>query len=217
MLVYLLFLLFFILVLIFLSLGSYYFRIFRDPEKDNFTRNELIDVRSIFVSEFISTLEHNGNLQYGIIAFLVSAVLGHLWTFLGGIIGRPFYANEFGNYFFLSFLLPVGLMAAYPYIFDAFFGEKRESNPFSPLVQFFSQEIPIVSGVSLSVVAANLTVYGYYHEIYFLFVLINVLIILSLLVYKITADTFFGIAPVRRQMNESFNNVDEFDDEELEI
>lgn len=198
---YLLYLFFFILLLIVTAIVSYYFRIFRDMNKESYERNELIDFKSIFVRELIYLFEANGNMQYGIPAFLLSAVLTHVWTLLGAVVGSPHYTNEFGNYFFLSFVIYLAIIIGYPFLFDAFLGEKQEMEPYNPLVQFFSQEVPMLMGCGISLIAANLTVYGLYHEIYFLFVLVNIVVIMGLFLYRLNGQSFFGIPfPQKREI-----------------
>lgn len=221
MIEYLLYLFFFLLVLFFVCVVSHYVAIFKDREREQFDRAELTDFRSFFVRELISLFETNGNMQYGIPAFLLGAIITHGWSLLGGMIGSPHFTNEFGNYFFLSLFLFALFAFGYPFIFDAFFGEKRHSDPFNPLLMFFGQEIPFLSGMAISSIAANLSVYGLYHEIYFLFVFVNTLLIFGLLIYKINWESFFGIKKLgnaHTRAEEDFENMDEIGiDEELEI
>lgn len=221
MLEYLLFLFFFLVFLFLVCVVSHYVAIFKDREREQFDRAELTDFRSFFVRELISLFEANGNMQYGIPAFLLGAILTHGWTYLGGMIGSPHYTNELGNYFFLSGFLFILFAIGFPFAFDAFFGEKRHSDPFNPVLMFFSQEIPFLAGMAISTIAANTAVYGMYHEIYFIFVLINILIVFGLLIYKINWEAFFGIRKLgnaHTRAEEDFENMDEIDiDDELEI
>jgi hypothetical protein len=209
---YLLYLLFFLLTLVIVSAINHYVRIFKDKDRDSYDRIELLDIRTIFIREFIFIFEANKNMQYGVPAFLLTAFITHGWTLLGGLIGSPHYTNEVGNYFFLSFLLPLLLAVGHPFLFDAFLGDKHLENPYSPPVQFFSQEIPMLMGCSVSMIAANLTVYGMYHEVYFLFILLNIVVVAFLVLYRMNFENFFGLKFPRKQAIEE----DRFD-EELEV
>lgn len=104
---FLLYLIFFGIVSVVLALANYYFKLLFLSGRESFERLELVDWIRIVPDELIKLLEFNGSLQYGAIAFFVSAFVSYLWTLLGGIIGAPHYSDAFGNYFFLSFLLPI--------------------------------------------------------------------------------------------------------------
>ena len=218
---YLLYLFFFLIVLFLVCVVSHYVAIFKDKEREQFDRTELTDFRSFFVRELLSLFEANGSMQYGIPAFLLGAILAHIWSVLGGAIGSPHYTSEFGNYFFLSPLLFLLIAFGYPFVFDAFFGEKRHSDPFNPILLFFSQEIPFLSGVAVSTIAANMAVYGMYHEVYFLFTFITSIVVFGLLIYKINWETFFGLAKLgnaHTRAEEDFEHMEEIGiDDELEI
>ncbi|RHX79974.1 hypothetical protein [Leptospira yasudae] len=181
---FLLYLIFFGIISVVLVLASYYFKLLFLSGRESFERLELIDWIRIVPDELIKLLESNGSIQYGAIAFSVSAFVSYLWTLLGGIIGAPHYADAFGNYFFLSFLLPVTLLTTYGVLVELVLKDLPSTSPNHFLVRFFEQEVTILSGSSISVIASNLAVYGLFHEIPFLFVLPNISIISVLLVLR---------------------------------
>ncbi len=181
---FLLYLIFFGFVTSVLVLVSYYFKLLFLSGRDSFERPELVDWIRILPEELLKLLESGGSLQYGAIAFSISAFISYLWTLMGGIIGAPHYADAFGNYFFLSFLLPVTLFTTYGVLVDLILKDLPSTSPNHFLVRFFEQEVPVLSGCSISVIASNLAVYGLFHEIPFLFVLPNVGIIGVLLVLR---------------------------------
>ncbi|MCG6193550.1 hypothetical protein LFX25_09885 [Leptospira sp. FAT2] len=181
---FLLYLIFFGILSVVLVLVSYYFKLLFLSGRESFERLELIDWIRIVPDELIKLLESNGSIQYGAIAFSVSAFVSYLWTLLGGIIGAPHYADAFGNYFFLSFLLPVTLLTTYGVLVELVLKDLPSTSPNHFLVRFFEQEVTILSGSSISVIASNLAVYGLFHEIPFLFVLPNISIIAVLLVLR---------------------------------
>ncbi|TGK38649.1 hypothetical protein EHQ12_04570 [Leptospira gomenensis] len=181
---FLLYLIFFGFVSGVLVLVNYYFKLLFLSQRDSFERSELVDWIRILPEELLKLLESNGSLQYGGIAFFISAFVSYLWTLLGGMIGAPHYADAFGNYFFLSFLLPITLLTTYGVLVDTILKDLPTTSPDHFLVRFFEQEIPVLSGCSVSVIASNLAVYGLFHEIPFLFVLPNVTIIGILLILR---------------------------------
>ncbi|PJZ42404.1 hypothetical protein CH370_04030 [Leptospira kmetyi] len=181
---FLLYLIFFGIVSSALVLASYYFKLLFLSGRESFERLELIDWIRILPDELIKLLESGGSLQYGAIAFSVAAFISYLWTLLGGIIGAPHYADAFGNYFFLSFLLPVTLLTTYGVLVELILKDLPTTSPNHFLVRFFEQEVAVLSGSSISVIASNLAVYGLFHEIPFLFVLPNVGIIAVLLILR---------------------------------
>ncbi|WP_061248620.1 hypothetical protein [Leptospira alstonii] len=181
---FLLYLIFFGIVSGLLVLASYYFKLLFLSGRESFERLELIDWIRIIPDELIKLLESNGSLQYGAIGFFVSAFVSYLWTLLGGMIGAPHYADSFGNYFFLSFLLPATLLTTYGVLVEFVLKDLPSTNPNHFLVRFFEQEVAVLSGSAISVIASNLAVYGLFHEIPFLFVFPNISIIAVLLVLR---------------------------------
>ncbi|MBE7411656.1 MAG: hypothetical protein L6Q54_03260 [Leptospiraceae bacterium] len=183
---FLLFLIFFGIAFGVISVLNYYFKLFGDREKDTFSREELIDFLRIIPKEMLSVIESHGDIQNGGIAFFLSAFFSYLWSLLGGLIGSPHYTNEFGNYFFQSFFILGILMATYTSLKEAILGDLLFTNEGHFLVKLLSQEIPILCGMGVSLIAANLSVYGLYHQTLFLFTLCNVCIIAALLLYKMS-------------------------------
>ncbi|EMY79094.1 hypothetical protein LEP1GSC060_0954 [Leptospira weilii serovar Ranarum str. ICFT] len=181
---FLLYLIFFGIVSGVLVLASYYFKLLFLSGRESFERLELIDWIRILPDEWLKLLESNGSLQYGAIGFFVSAFVSYLWTLLGGMIGAPHYADSFGNYFFLSFLLPTVLLTTYGVLVEFVLKDLPSTSPNHFLVRFFEQEVAILSGSAISVIASNLAVYGWFHEIPFLFVFPNISIIAVLLVLR---------------------------------
>ncbi|EQA36165.1 hypothetical protein LEP1GSC047_3384 [Leptospira inadai serovar Lyme str. 10] len=194
-----LYLIFFAFTLSFLSLADYYFGLLFLSGKDMFAKSELTDWIRILPSKILQIFEAGGNLQYGLISFGLSAFVSYIWTLTGGLIGAPHYADSFGNYFFLSFLMPGLLLAFYPALATEILKSTSNSRPDSFLARFLGQEIPFLSGVFVSVIASNLAVYGLYHEIAFLFVLPNIAILAILLILRWNGKVRFGGIRLDRQ------------------
>lgn len=159
-------------------------RLFRDTSRENFDRSEIVDFQKNITREFIFLIESNKNSEMGLACLFLFSILGYVWTLLGGSIGSPHYTNELGNYFFLSFALPAVLAFGYPYILEGFFYNYIKNKPDSFVSKFLKQQNTILAGVSISMVAANMTVYGYHHRIYFFFVLLNSVSIIGIFLYR---------------------------------
>ncbi|MFB5649658.1 hypothetical protein ACE5IS_03340 [Leptospira wolffii] len=205
-----LYLIFLILALVSLSLVDYYFDLIYLSGKDTFEKRELTDWLRIVPTKILSIFESGGSLQYGSIGFLISASFSLVWTWMGGLIGAPHYADSFGNYFFLSLILPVFFLFFYTYLSSEILHAARispESGSF--LSRLLAQEIPILSGCFISVIASNLAVYGLYHEIAFLFVLPNILILGILIVLKWNGKLPFGGTGKRKEEEYDYEDFGE--------
>lgn len=198
-----LYLIYLVITLVVLSLGDYYFRLIYLSGKDTFEKQELTDWARIIPSKIVSVFESAGSLQYGLLAFGLSAFFAYVWTLTGGLIGSPHYTDSFGNYFFLSFIMPVLVLAFYSFISSEILRAARISrNSGSFPARLLNQEIPLLSGIFISVIASNLAVYGFYHEISFLFVLPNVLILMVLLILRWNGKVKFGGIRMDREEEE---------------
>ncbi|TGK00597.1 hypothetical protein EHO59_11630 [Leptospira semungkisensis] len=203
-----LYLIYLVITLVVVSLADYYFGLLHLSGKDTFEKIELTDWARIIPSKVVSIFETGGSLQFGLIAFGISAFFSYIWTLMGGLIGSPHYTDSFGNYFFLSFIMPVLVLAFYSFIASEILKAARISpSSGSFLARLIAQEIPLLSGIFISVIASNLAVYGMYHEISFLFVLPNVLVLIVLLILRWNGKVKFGGIRLDREAEE---------DEELE-
>ncbi len=188
-----LYLIFLVFTLVTIALVDYYFGLLFLSGKETFEKQELTDWVRIVPSKILSIFESGGSLQYGLIAFGISTFFSYVWTLTGGLIGSPHYTDSFGNYFFLSCIMPVMVLAFYHFLSSELLRAARISpDSGSFLSRLLAQEIPLLSGVFISVIASNLAVYGFYHEIAFLFVLPNILILGVLLVLRWNGKVKFG-------------------------
>ncbi|MDX1958887.1 MAG: hypothetical protein SFU98_09955 [Leptospiraceae bacterium] len=176
------FLIFFIFSFAMLSLIAYYVNLFTNSDRDSFEKSELIDFARIIPREVVGVVEANGSLQNGLIGFFSAAIFAFLWNLLGSLFASTRYSHEFSIYLFLSILLPLGIFFGLPFLV----GFLRDSLGNSNIVtKIFSQEVSILGGVSVSLIAQNLTIYGVYHEVSFFLILINILTIGGLFIYKL--------------------------------
>ncbi|HMV78098.1 MAG TPA: hypothetical protein PL048_15940 [Leptospiraceae bacterium] len=187
---FLLFLFFYLLSLAVLPLCAYYYLLFSDSERESFSRSELIDMKKIIPRELIGVIESNGSLQMGLISFFSVSAVSYLWSIIGGIFSESHYSHEAANYIFHSFLLPGVLffsMKPLANLLKSGFGREHF------LTRFAKQEIPILAGVSITLIAACLSVYGAYHEMKFPLLFLNILIIAGLFAYKLHLHQIAGL------------------------
>ncbi|MCE9500192.1 MAG: hypothetical protein K8R21_06815 [Leptospira sp.] len=190
---FLVYLVFFFTTLVVITVLNYYIKLFSDYEKESFTRSELIDYLNIVPKEMLGLFESTQDITSAGIGFFLSAFLTYIWSLLGGLVGSPHYTNEFGNYFFQSFLILGMLMATYSSIAEGILGDLIHTNPEHFLVKLFNQEFTIVLGCGVSLIAANISVYGMYHQILFVFILPNICIIAGLILYKMSGKSMPGM------------------------
>lgn len=221
-----LYLVFVHITLVVFALIKYYVRLFGDSERESFTKSELTSFTSIIPKEILAFLELDGSMQYSLIALLVSNLIAYGWTITGGMIGSPHYTNEIGNYFFLSCLIFILFLFGYPELVETVFLPGAKSG--NPLFKLLAQEHSIITGIGLALIGSNLAVYGLYHEIYFLFVFFNILIISVLTIYKLCGYEVPFLIKSRHRQEEaeseeslygtnSFSDSLEDEEEELKI
>ena len=122
--------------------------------------------------ELLGTDEKTSYVSLGI-GFL----LGYIASHIGGIY--TVYQND---YFFNSALIPAVVVLGLPY-FKNNFGQKMNSIPV--IKDIISNDIPFIIGVSIEVMAQLLFIYGMYHSLSFVWVILNYVGILVLLLYKV--------------------------------
>jgi hypothetical protein len=182
------FILFLFLNLIFLILFSlirYYVLLFKESERDEFSRDELIDFQKLIPKSILDLFEQNRNMIFAAGVYVLVAVLIYGYSLLGGIIGSPHYANEFGNYFFLSPILFLAIAFGYTFLLKAIYPGLEFNPPSDILGKLLSQEFAVIASAGISTVAMNFAVSGVYREISFLFIFFNLLIIFAVLIYKL--------------------------------
>ena len=170
----LLFIIFIFLSSSFILFLNYYRKLF-DTSKDNFARKDLIDFKNIFLNELNHILGENKKKSY--LEIGVGVMIGLIFTHMGGLYGA-YYESYFFNSFILPFLLYLGL----PYLKDNF---EETINRIPLLNRIISNNIPFTFGTSTCIMAQLLVVYGLYHSINFLWVMINYILILFMFMYKI--------------------------------
>lgn len=178
---FLLFITFFLFFYLVLGLISYYYILFSNPDRTTFERNEILDLTRIIPKQAIAIFDAHGNLQYGIAVFFGVSFFSALWVLLGGIFGSEHYADEPAPYFFHSFILPAIVAFGMPALKN-YVGSKFATS--HPVYKIFSQEIPALAGSSVTLLASSFASYGAYHEMMFLIILVNSVIIIAIYLFK---------------------------------
>ncbi|TGN13420.1 hypothetical protein [Leptospira ilyithenensis] len=205
------FFLFFIFLAISIALTgvlSYYSDLLFFSAKENYHRDEITKPWESALQSVVSLFESGGNLAIGASLFLFFSLFAWFWSLLGGIIGSPHYTSSFGNYFFHAPLLFFGFLFGFP-----FFKEGFGQVGFGKIIADNGR--PVLSGLGLGTLAANLSIWGLYHEFFFLFVLITGILILWPLLSYWNDRKFFSISvgPEPRHTEDWGNSdYDEFED-----
>lgn len=187
---FLLFLLFSCLHLLLFAGFSYYARILFFQKKEEYHREELIGLGSILPREILKVLESGGNFGLGLALCFAGIMLSGLWARLGGLIGQPHYAHSPGNYFFHFPLLFLAFTLGYSFLKDAFLGGK----PSGSLARSFWDNAQAFSvGLGVGAISKTISSYGVYHEMYFVFVLVQYTIVGGLSMWLWNGERVFGI------------------------
>lgn len=171
---FIIFIIFVIINLVLILLIKYYSNLFGDLNRSEYYREELTGITRIIVAEFKKLLDE---WMISILSLVAAIFLTWLWTLMGGIIGSPHYTDEFGNYFFLSSFILILTITFLHEIYQFAVNKLAGGNEFSLLAKFFQPKKMIVAGIASALSSANMTIYGMYHEVWFIFVLINLITI----------------------------------------
>lgn len=176
-----LFILFTIIVLIIESLASYYVRILFFQPKVLYDREEIVSIHQFVWDNFLTILKKSTNPGLAFLILLSGVFFSYLWAHLGGVIGSPHYTNELGNYFFHFPIWFLGFVFSYPFWKDAY-----------PLV-YTQYSLAFSIGLGVGSVAKCFSSYGTYHEMYFLYGFIVLLIVVWVSIYLWNGYSFFGL------------------------
>ena len=176
-----------LIVWIFLSifLGSvtllirYWYTLLKN--KEMVRRGELIDIKTILITEFKSLLALSST---GYPAMGIGAIIAWGIALFGGLVtpdttmAPDFAEGRITNYFFLSAFLPI--------LFTLFWPNLREIVQNSSLMRnFVESEVAFFFGMGITLAAINLTAWGVHHELSFLYTIINIMVLLTLVIYKL--------------------------------
>lgn len=151
---------------------NYFRKLFGDG-RDEYARSELLDIGSSLLAEWQSLSRKNEVSTY--IGLFLGIMLGFICSYLGGKQGP-------GSYIFHSALVPVLF-----YFIMSLLREKFESSidNGSLLIKLIGNDIPFMVGICAAVIAQNITHFLTQQNINFLWVMINVLLIVGLAIYRL--------------------------------
>ena len=150
---------------------NYFRKLFGDG-RDEYARSELLDIRSSLLAEWQSLSRKNEVSTY--IGLFLGIMLGFVCSYLGGQQGL-------GSYIFHSALVPVLF-----YFIMSLLRERFESSidNGSLLIKLIGNDIPFIVGICAAVIAQNVTHFLTQQNINFLWVIINILLIIGMAIYR---------------------------------
>ena len=170
----------------FILLLYYWINLFR--YKDTYTKEEIFSIVPILKQEYERFFPYSSEASH-FLSIGLGIAFAWLLTFLGGILSPdldnlPDYASsELSNYFFQSFLILILFHITFPAIRDTNFYTKR-----LVLQKFFRHEFSFLISLSISLASMNIVLWGLYHELLFLYILINVFLCLLYALYRIQLE-----------------------------
>jgi hypothetical protein len=208
---FLLFLLFVSLNLVFLGGVSYYSRILFFQRKQEYNREEITSIGRAIPIEILRILESGGNMGIGLGVLFIAVFISELWARLGGLIGSPHYTHSVGNYFFHFPLFFVVFTIGYSFLRDAFGGLSQKE----PSKTFWDHGQVFAIGLGLGSLSKTLSSYGAHHEMYFVFCLLQILIVGSLSAWLWNGQRLFGLSlPGETQNSEEYEYTNNDSNEE---
>ncbi|MBI3395557.1 MAG: hypothetical protein HY042_06970 [Spirochaetia bacterium] len=166
---------------------NYWANLFRSQEQ--YTRDELLDFVRIIMDQIQRLTTQHGNpaLNFGSLACGIGAAW--LLTLFGGLVSpaappHPDHASaQIPNYFFQSALFLMILHVVWPSLKDMAVGR---GGPDSLLFRIVDTEVPFFFGLSVGLASINIAVWGVFHEMNFLFSLVNALVCLGYAFFRLT-------------------------------
>jgi hypothetical protein len=186
---FILFLIFLILHLAIFASLSYLSRLLFFEKKDEYYREEITSLGRAAPIEILRVLESGGNAILGLAFFFLSALFVFLWAMLGGAIGSPHYTHSIGNYFFHFPLFFFAFIFSYSFLKSA----AQDDNPQDPLSILSNYGQAIATGLSIGSLSKILTSYGSYHEMYFFFYFVLLVLISFISAYLWNGRSLFGL------------------------
>ncbi len=170
-----------------LLLFNYWLYLFHN--KESYTRQEIFDISKILLNE-ASRLFNSNDRTFRILIFTSGIFTGLALSALGGILSpnlskAPDYAaSQLPNYFFQSVLFLFILHLIWPSVRNLRLYRKE----MNWLWQFGKLELLYFFGLGTSLAAINMTLWGIYHEMHFLYVVLNATLCLGYVSYRLRAE-----------------------------
>lgn len=156
--------------------------------KDTYTKDELISFIEIFNHQLQKMNPEHSITGY--ISFVIGILVAWLLTLIGGLISPDsgqdfdFASSEMANYFFQSGLFVFILHIVWPSM--KFYFEEN----FAPdiILKFLDNDKPFFTALATTLPSISVACWGVYHELSFLFILINGVILLTYASYQIQRE-----------------------------
>ncbi|MCE9599667.1 MAG: hypothetical protein K8S54_17035 [Spirochaetia bacterium] len=156
--------------------------------KENYTKDELLDFLQI-IPDRLRRLAGQEELGLAIMALVSGIAVAWLLTLLGGVFAENIAADipdhaegSVPNYFFQSALFVFVLHIAWPSFKEFALDRGGESGV---LFRVLSTEIPFFVALSVTIASINLTSWGVYHSMSFLFCFPDIILLLVYAGYRI--------------------------------
>ena len=152
----------------------YYYRILV-PGRESYKREELVNIKGILKEEF-DLIFQGKEKSFELIAVAAGSILGFILTYFGGI-----YGEHYESYFFHSIILPLLVYAGLGFVIK---NDIAKDLP-TAVKLIFKYDFSIFIGFSLATLSKIMLVYGIYHVISFVWVILNVAALFVLNVIRI--------------------------------
>ena len=170
-----------------LLLFNYWIYLFRT--QDSYSREEIINVPKIVRIEF-GRLLSGQDMFLRILSFSGGMLAVWALTLLGGFLSPDLSpapdhaADQVPNYFFQSGLFLFILHLIWPAFKDV--GSRLQGQPW--LQRLSCLDLPFFLSLSLGLAAMNLSLWGLYHEMHFLYCIINISLCVAYASYRLGAE-----------------------------
>lgn len=185
MIEFIIWLIFFFLMGAMVLTARYWMTLFQS--KDQYSKNELLDLGNILMTQINRKLIKEEPVL-NLLAYTLGAILAWILTLFGGLVSPndtsapDFAANALPNYFFQSFFILPLIHLTWPYLKDLA-PQRIEGDPVTLIHKILVTEPALFFGLATGLLAINLMVWGVYHEISFLYVALNGIVIFSYIIY----------------------------------
>lgn len=153
---------------------NYYRRLLFDGRRE-YPREEIVEVPHFLWIEWQNLVKHETTVSY--IGIGIGALLAFFVSYMGGL-----YGAHYESYFFHSAILPGLWFLGLPFLKEQYLDDLKLNSFWQSLL---ANDTPFFFGFTVMIIAKSLMVYGMYHALSFLWVLANVAIAMSLLIYKL--------------------------------
>ena len=159
-----------------LFLINYYRKLFSNTvKKEHFTREELLDIKSILIREFNAFITDNPSIAY--IGLSIGLLLAYLVVHI--------FPSYYDIYLLNSCILPISWYLGIPYL-KSKYNEKIQN--ISYLRNLLDNDIYLLVGLTLGIISTLFMSYFEYRSLNFIWFITNFIIMLLLLLYRLFSN-----------------------------